>query len=219
MKEFFEKLDKEKVFAGIFGLIAIVAIFCEMKLGSFDTPSVAGGIKDIAGTALDVIMLFLALSLFKPRKKIPENFEGYFSVRMKEIEEKYNPLISIDETKKGRCNIADNMTVLYQDIECAYDRLFDFDFKKGEISFFVHKKLFMGRSKEDFTERQKSIIKDIASKIKNDFSEIVEKEHSLINQGFTLKFKEDLLTKDDALKVSQLIDKVILLYIVEYNKK
>ncbi len=218
MKEFFEKLDKEKVFAGIFGLIAIVAILCEMKLGSFDAPSVAGGIKDIAGTALDVIMLFLALSLFKPRKKIPDNFEGYFSVRMKEIEEKYNPLISIDETKKGRCKIADNMTVLYQNIECSYDRFFDFDYEKGEISFFVHKKLFMGSSKEDFSENQGKIITNITNKIKPEFAEILEEKHKLIDQGFMLKFKEKLLTENDAIKVSQLIDKVILLYIVEYKK-
>ncbi len=217
LKDFFSKMEREKVGTGILAIVAVIAIYYEMKLANFETSSIAGAIKDIAGVVMDIIVLFLALNIFKAKRKTGNGFEKNFVDEMKTVIKKYNPLICEDE-EKGRYRIADDMSVLYQNIECHYDRLFDFNYEKGEIDFFVHKKLFMGRSKEDFTDKQNNIIKDITEKIKSEYSQILEEKHKLIDNGFKLKFKEKLINKNDAIKAAEIIDKIILLYIVEYKK-
>ena len=49
-------------------------------------------------------------------------------------------------------------------------------------------------------------------------TEILNKKYKPIQDGFKLTFSKELLTTDDAIKVAEVIDKIILLYIVE-NKK
>ena len=85
MKKLFKKIDKEKMFTGLFGLVAIVAIIFEMAFANFDQGSIAGAIKDIAGTLLDAAMLFVALNVFLPKKKTNEGFEENFEEEMKKL--------------------------------------------------------------------------------------------------------------------------------------
>ncbi len=221
MKKLFASLGDEdsieKIVGGIFGIIAIIAAVVEMALGGFDAAAVAGGVKDIAGTLVTIVMLVVAINALKPRKKPAEDFEGRFGEEMERVIAKYDPLIRKDETVKGRYNIADDMAVLYENKKCGYDRLFDFDYEKGELTFFVHKKLFMGRSKDDFSDMQVSIIKDIAPKAASTY-DILDKTYKQNRDGFTLTFSRELCTGEDASKVVDVIDKIILLYIAEYKK-
>ena len=217
MKEFFKKLDKETLLAGIFGLVAIIAIVFEMVLAEFESASIAGAIKDIAGTILDVVMLIIALKIFKPKKKAVGGFEDKFNEEMDRIIAKYNPLIKRDAAIIGRCNIADDMSVLYRSIDCNYHCLFDLQ-NKDTLSFAVSKTLFMGRSKEDFFELQKQIVDSIAAKVTREYS-ILNDTYKPTQDGFKLSFSRELLTPEDAVEVAEVIDKIILLYIVEYKKK
>lgn len=216
MKRFIEKIGIETVFAGLFGIIAIVAVFFEMAIANFDPASIAGGIKDIAGTIIAVVMLIIAIKALRPKKKSIGNFQAKFNEEMEKVISKYSPLIEKDSSIQGRYNIADNMAVLYQNIDCKYHRLFDFDYK-DELSFIVSKTLFMGKSKNDFSEQQTIIINSITTKITNEY-EILNKKYKPIQDGFKLTFTKELLTPEDAIKVAEVIDKIILLYIVE-NKK
>ena len=216
MKEFFKKLDKEKLLAGVFGLVALVAIGFEMAYANFDSASIAGAVKDVAGTALDVVMLIVALNIFKPKKKTVCGFSEKFDEEMEKVIVKYNPLIQKELSVQGRYNIADDMAVLYQSIDCKYHRLFDFD-GKGEISFVVSKTLFMGKSKEDFSEQQKKIVDSIAAKVISEYS-ILKDKYKPTQDGFKLAFSRELATAEDAIEVAEVIDKIILLYIVEYKK-
>lgn len=111
------------------------------------------------------------------------------------------------------------MSVLYQRIECRYHTLFDFDAAKGELSFTVSKTLFMGRSKEDFHDLQDSIIHAVASTVTGTYGGILNERHKPIQNGFMLTFKEPLVSAEGAANAAQIIDKVILLYIVQYKKK
>ncbi len=65
MKKLLEKTD---LLAGIFAVMAVVAIICEMALGGFTKESIVGGIKDISGILVDVLVLIIAASVFVKRK-------------------------------------------------------------------------------------------------------------------------------------------------------
>ncbi len=93
------------------------------------------------------------------------------------------------------------------------------DKTKTEILFlfFVSKTLFMGKSKEDFTQQQINIINSITNKVTREY-DILNEKYKPITNGFKLTFSRELLTTDDAVKVAEVIDKIIFLYVVE-NKK
>lgn len=78
MKKLVERIGVETAFAGLFGLIAIVAVFFEMAIAGFDSASIAGGVKDIAGTIIAVVMLIIAIRALAPKKKIVGGFEETF---------------------------------------------------------------------------------------------------------------------------------------------
>lgn len=217
MKKFVEQIGVETAFAGLFGLIAIVAVFFEMAIAGFDPASIAGGIKDIAGTIVTVVMLIVAIRALAPKKKTAGGFEGKFKEEMEKVIFKYSPLIKEDSFVKGRYNIADKIDVLYKDITCKYYRMFDFDYAKRELSFFVSKTLFMGQSKDDFTE-QTQIIDSIASKITREYRDILNERYKTIQDGFKLTLKEEIQTPEDAVNVVKLIDKIILYYTAACKK-
>ena len=75
----------------------------------------------------------------------------------------------------------------------------------------------MGKSKNDFNELQTIIINSITSKITGEY-DILNEKYKPIQDGFKLTFKQELLTPEDATKVVEVIDKIVLLYIVEYKK-
>ena len=104
MKGFLKNLDNETLLGGIFGVVALAAIICEMVIGDFDNASVAGGIKDISGTIVTIIMLFVAIKALRPEKQKAENFDEVLELRMNEIVKKYNPIISFYATEdiKGK---------------------------------------------------------------------------------------------------------------------
>lgn len=217
MKKLVERIGVETAFAGLFGLIAIVAVFFEMAIAGFDPASIAGGVKDIAGTIVTVVMLIVAIRALAPKKKTAGGFEGKFKEEIEKVIFKYSPLIKEDNSVKGRYNIADKIDVLYKDITCKYYRMFDFDYAKRELSFIVGKLLFMGRSENNFTE-QSSIIDSIASKITREYKDILDERYKTIQDGFKLTFKEELLTPEDAVNVVKIIDKIILYYIAACKK-
>lgn len=216
MKKFIEGIGIETTFAGLFGFIAIIAVFFEMAIAGFDSASIAGGVKDISGTIVTVVMLMIAIRALKPKKKATGDFEEKFNEEMDRVITRYRPLIQKDASVQGRYNIADDMSVLYQNVDCKYHKMFDFDYKE-ELSFTVSKTLFMGKSKSDFSELQTIIINSITSKVIGEYSVLYEK-YKLIQDGFKLTFKQPLLTSEDAIKAVEVIDKIILLYIVEYKK-
>ncbi|MBQ9608893.1 MAG: hypothetical protein IJV15_05540 [Lachnospiraceae bacterium] len=73
-----ENLDnKEKIWGGILGTIAIISAICEMVLGGINAASVAGMIKDVSGTLVVVVVLIAFLkSLPKKLKNIEDVLEN-----------------------------------------------------------------------------------------------------------------------------------------------
>lgn len=211
----FGKFDAlEKIGGGLLGVVAIGAAVAELVLGEVNAESIAGMIKDIAGTLIVVMVLLAALKKLVPKKTT--DFKSIFDSEMEKIVTKYSPLIGKDTDKEGRYNIADNMDVIYNNSSSNYHWLFDFNYK-NELTFVVSKTLFMGKSKEDFSEMQKRIVESITAKITRDF-ELIKNEWKQTDKGFKLYFNHDLTTAEEAMAVTEIIDKIILLYIVEYKK-
>ena len=73
MRKVIDKIGFETLFGGLFGLIAIIAIICEMAVAGFDAASIAGGIKDIASTIVIVMVFAIAIKNFiknQPKKLV-----------------------------------------------------------------------------------------------------------------------------------------------------
>lgn len=211
----FGKFDAlEKIGGGLLGAVAIVAAIAELILGGVDASSIAGAIKDIAGTLIVVMVLLAALKHLVPKKA--KNFEEAFENEMVKVLLKYKPIIAKDSSKDGRYNIASRIDAIYDNNTGEFHTLFDFNYK-NEIIFVVSKTLFMGRSKEDFSPMQKEIIHSITSKVTRDY-EIVNDDWRSTSNGFKLTFSHELSTAEDAVKAAEIIDTIILLYIAGYKK-
>lgn len=97
----------EKVFGGILGSIAIIAIVVEMILGDFSPEAICGGIKDIASTAIVIILLIAFANEHRKTKGLCGSIEH----AMTKLEKGYSPLIrqataseTSGEAKKNKLN-------------------------------------------------------------------------------------------------------------------
>lgn len=58
-----KKIDKQTAWAGIVGIIALIAIVCELAFSGISTASVSASIKDLMGIAIDVTVFILAIKI------------------------------------------------------------------------------------------------------------------------------------------------------------
>lgn len=66
-----DKLDiQEKIWGGIFGVIAIIAAIVEMFANGADFASICGMIKDVFGTLVVVIVMVAVAKLISPKKQL-----------------------------------------------------------------------------------------------------------------------------------------------------
>ena len=208
----FKKIDKEILFGGVFGIIAVLATIGEMIANGVSVATILGATKDISGTLVAVMVFIIAVKHLFIKKKM--DFDSVFETEMEKVTEKYAPILVKDESTVGRYNIASNLDSILGNETGSYHTLFDMD--KRSITFNVTKTVFMGKSKESFDDKQKLISTRIASKLEKS-SDIVEKAETT-PKGVKITFKEELQTNDDAIALAEIIDCVILLFFVEYKK-
>ena len=149
-----DKMDRdEKLWGGIFGIIAIVAAIAEMIINGIDTASVVGAIKDISGTLVVVVLL---VAFIKSLPKKPKNFRELFEADMNEIEQAYAPLIvkyvpkdtakdaaKAKNEKMIRYDILSSVDALFGKEQADHLRLFELNAEKPEkMCFYVREKFF-----------------------------------------------------------------------------
>lgn len=86
-----KKFDKEVLFGGIFGIIAVVAAIGEMIANGLSTAAILGAAKDIAGTLVAVMVFAFAI-----KKIIGNNNKSLSKILTQELdsfEKNYSPLI------------------------------------------------------------------------------------------------------------------------------
>ena len=69
-----------------------------------------------------------------------------------------------------------------------------------------------------FAERKDAVASRISSRIKDSYNDFI-KEYLPSPEGFKLQLNKPLLTRDDAITMSEIIDHILLLYIAEYKKQ
>lgn len=227
MKKIMEKLDINLKLGGIFGIVAIIAIVLEVLMGALNGPSLAGGIKDIAGTMVNVMVFFIAAKALL--KKVPNNFKEVFTEQMTELENKYNPLLRLAtdngiEQRKAklekvyRYELSTSINALFDGDAKNYAAFFEFDIEQPKkISFNINKTTFMGRSTESFDPLKEKITLQIENGLLRRFEQ-AKKGFKKTASGFDIEFTESLKTKEDALMLASLVDIVVLLYIAECKK-
>ncbi len=209
----FKKIDKEILFGGIFGIIAIVAAIGEMIANGISASTVLGTVKDIAGTVVAVMVFIIAVRHLFIRKAT--DFDGIFKAEMEKIIIKYSPIISKDDNVAARYKIATNLDSILGKEAGAYHTMFDIN-SRTSIVFNISKTVFMGKSKDSFDDIQQAISTQIGSKLKDSF-DIIDK-FEITSKGVKLIFKEALKTNEDAVQLAAIVDCAILLYFVEYKK-
>ena len=208
MKKLLEKTD---LLAGIFAVIAFVAIVCEIVLGGFTTESIAGGIKDMSGILVDVLVLLVAASVFIRK---PVNFKAKFITAMDGIKEKYSPLL-VEDKKEGiiRYNIASNSDALFSQAGKSYKRVFELEEDKpDEIRFYINKSFFDQKGGSDFNASL--IANEIATRLAGVYKEYtITPNQNKDNYELHIKFNRQLENDEDISTLISLIDYTLLLFI------
>ncbi len=211
MKKFIE--EKHDLLAGIFAVLAVGAIICEIVFADFSKDSIVAGIKDVSGILIDVLVLFVAASALIRK---PVNFKEKFKKAIEEIKNKYSPLL-IEDKKEGtiRYNIASNSDALFSGDVKEPKRFFELDEDKpSEISFYINKSFFDQKGGTDFDA--KDITGDIKSRLESlpYFKDFKCYSKSLKeNYMLCVKFNRQIKSKEDIDMLINLIDYTLLIFV------
>lgn len=222
-----KKIDIEVLLGGIFGGIAIIAVFVEMFIGGFTGAAIVGGVKDIAGTIVGVMVFIVAArSIFR---KEDTSFHAVFAKEMENLENKYAPILKRAEANGDkrrakklsgivRYELSTNIEALLDGKVKSYATFFEFNVSDPDkISFLINKTTFMGPSSESFEPLKEVITLKIENGILRRYPDFGQGLKTTAN-GFEISFGKALKTKDDALMLAALVDSVALLYIAECKK-
>lgn len=211
MKKLIDKIGYETFWGGIFGIVAIIAAIVSTVLGGLDGSTIWGCVKDVAGTIVAVMVLWVAVKQIIPTKITDIN--KIFKIELEKIVDKYKPLIKQNTDKANKYDIAYNVEALFGNEPKSPTKIFEYDENK-KLKFFVTKTFFMGKSPEDFKEMQKAIIGQILLK----FDDKKKYEITVNGDTISINFNEPLNTPEDVRYAVGLIDK-FLFYAIALNKK
>lgn len=220
-----EKNDKrEMVFGVIFGSVVVIAAILEMIFNGISLADIFGAVKDIAGTLVVFVVLFAYMSEHKKVKGL----RGTIESRMKEIEEKYNPLIreemateASSEAKKSklqkiiRYEIAKDCNAIYGNQCKLYVPFFEVSVDNpNRVEFYIRKKFF-AESEENLFDASK-----IANNLKAYMSkryENYEMEFVADKSGgkFVIHFKEVFADTTQIEQLMNVIEDMIFIYVLE----
>ena len=211
MKRFLE--EKHDLLAGVFAVLAFVAIVCEMVLGGFTKESFVGGIKDISGILIDVLVLLVAASVLIRRSV---NFKERFNESIVALKEKYEPLF-VEDRKEGviRYNIASNPDALFSGIAKSPERIFELsETKPSKICFYINKSFFGCPGSTDYDPEK------IALQIKSRLMAVPDyKDYKFstfpvgTNYAIEVDFERELQCNEDIDALMSLIDYAMFVFI------
>lgn len=209
-----KKIETETWLGALFGIIAIVAIVFEMYFDNFSAISIAGGIKDAAGTVVAVLVFLFAMSQIKVKNK--KGFDAVFETEMEKLIEKYNPVIQkyveIEDgsnANRVRYDIARKLDCI-SGKESGAPHLF-FRCEKGgptSIIFTVRKAVF-GENTELVASR-------LQRKIEKMFLEYIQDVKTGTDE-VQIIFKRKMCNDQDAVVLAEIVDCVLLICIAEYR--
>ncbi|SDM56276.1 hypothetical protein [Acetanaerobacterium elongatum] len=100
-----DKLDiKEKIWGGIFGIIAVIASIGEMIANGISTATVLGAVKDVSGILVVIVVMVTVVRLVSTKKHSQSFEERLTSALTKWIDEHSNMIVRTSRMPKGHEN-------------------------------------------------------------------------------------------------------------------
>lgn len=236
----FKNMEKDEIrdwvetfIGGGCGIIAIIAAIVEYKLG--DNGAVAGLMKDVFGTAVVVVLLFMAMPKRKPRNlaKILEEkveawgfsnapmifkTEGFVCAKegkytqgfvLLQNPSKYLTLLDLDKNNPEwhtYANYTSKQTGKFLDFP-PYEEMVS---KSFDVLFVLEQKHF--KDKEDIKDIIDNIIKAIENRFKKEVAnEIIEVRRIGNSEKFTVEFKSKISNKKEVEFLISVVDYILSL--------
>lgn len=173
-------MSKEIVFGAIFGTIAIIAIICEMAFDGFSKEAIAGGIKDISGTVVAVLVFLSAWIALHPRKAKTFDFESELLNRLRLWKEEHNNLIFFKDEENPldiymKTNIENYFEGGHQEFPGRFVLITLGD--QIKLSFSLNRSLLVGHSVDDAIYKETA--KRVVSQMTNYVNGIYGKEATI----------------------------------------
>lgn len=223
----------EKILGGVFALISIGAAVAEMLLNGFSTESIVGGIKDIFGT-LVVVVLFLAIAKdIVPKIKFEDKLKNALEVWQSQNANMIIRDPATDVEHKGAeptCfsfNLKTEVVDFYNDTTVTKNKgLFlrmpllqrDNYSKEGvELKFYLNKGTFFSNlpKGEDTAERYAELIKLFSGLINNKHKGFASASGK--GQEIIVKLNKPVTTNSDIKELIAVINTMYTAYLVSAN--
>lgn len=229
-----KELDFEIKITGIFGIIAIIAIFVEMTLSGFSIESITSAAKDLAGTIVAVLVFIIAVKGIKTEEH--KSFVEYYEDKMDLLVKKYNPLLkktSVDKKdtltvqeiqktnklKTTECyDLNTNVGALYGDNHGKMARFCEISKQNcNKIKFSLNYSMFGYNEKTETNNLNMQIIGQkircfVVNYINTHFenNDVESVEFDSKNLNINIEFKKCLESEKDAEMLVEIIDSVLI---------
>lgn len=191
-----KRMDKEIILGAIFGTITIIAVICEMAFGGFSKEAIAGGIKDISGTIVAVLVFLSAWIALHPRKDKSFDFESELINRLRIWKEEHSNLIFFNNEENPleihmKTNIENYFEGGHQEFPGRFVLITLGDVIK--LSFSLNRSLLVGHGVEDavYKETANRVVRQVTTYVERIYGkEATIKSTSNYNIEFVMKNNE-----------------------------
>lgn len=230
-----KKIGFETLLGGIFGVIAIIAIFDEMAIAGFNSAAVVGGVKDIAGTIVDVMVFVIAIKNLIPKKIAEEPFEVRLEKALVNWTNKNSNMIikskDDDKTQLYGLNMYTDPNGFYNSVAVSKNSgwflrlplIKEELYNQENIEFYFHLNkgtFFEGLGLDD--ETTKAELDKLGLKLQD----FISSKFTYIHCGYknsekmlVVKFDGPMVSNDDIEKLIDVIDSMYQAYLVSANIK
>lgn len=242
-----KKIDTETRIGGLSAIVAIVAAIIEMYINGFTSVAIASGVKDIAGTMVAVLVFLFAVRNIWPKvgeETYEHALENGFNVLISKYEpllikaivnEKTDDATKKLLTKINRYNLLTKFEWLLKtgksDDEIknqgstsnrggTVGRFIDFDIVAPKYADFFMNQSTFGKKTDDednFEVKRDVFSAEVASCINVQYKNFCKAKHSSLGVHVQFLKSEGLNNPDDARKLIELVEYVLMLYIVRYK--
>ncbi|MBR5479496.1 MAG: hypothetical protein IKU84_04905 [Clostridia bacterium] len=222
----------ENIIGGAFAIVAVGAAIAEMFVNGVSTETFVACIKDVFGS-LAIVVLFIAIV----KDQIPStNFKKMFDISMKSKIKKYGALIEKEVlsneqqtintkstiAKKNKLEkvicykMAGDINVLFGSPCNNYQRFLEIQVEQTTVVKFLIRKTFFDHP--NYSDATLDLIgKNIESNLLKNFSDY-DIKYDGKNKNIIIDTKKIMKSNKDAIKLTEIVDAAIMLYIAESKK-
>lgn len=233
-----KKINTETKIGGLFGIIGLIAIIVEVSLNGWSTSAIAGGIKDLAGTMVIVVLFLISAKNLIPKKQT-FTYEEKMKNALDQWQNNHLPIVNRKEEFKDsklRYFMLTDPKKFFSynkstEIERVESGLFlemplineqNYRFSRPTLVYYLNKGTFFDHIHNQDKEVLKQLLnpkyKSLRSLIMEFVSSKYSKEYLEVHSDsdvkkFTVSFKEPIETDDDIKSYIDFLDVMVQLYL------